>query len=413
VLRYDGSVHPLVKQCPHYAQVPKDPADHVQWRLYIRRKCEKSQHWRDRIWQKCSEDPLYFINLFCWIEEPREGEKSSGLIPFNTWVHQDPVIAALAHFFGKRHTVIDKSRAQGATWMVICLFLWRFLFRSRQRLGMASITAEMADDPDAPESLGWKFDSLWSLLPKWMTQMKDGSPKLKRNLAKSTWRNRVNGSTLKAHSATKGVGRGGRYTSYFLDESAFFLPGDDRLAVANLVRTCNGIIMASTPCGMDNEHSDRLDDPQTWLTCILDWKDNPEQNAGLYTTEDGKLKIIDVQGYPPGYAPVLDGRVRSQWYDEQCLIHRNNMIFIAQELDRDRGGSKGRPFRKDVIHQARLTCKDPLHVGRIIFDEFDPLDCEWVDDDSGKWKLWVPLQNGRPPLMKADFGIDIAQGTGG
>ncbi len=308
VIRYDKTIHPRVAALPYYHLVPKDPKAHLEWRIWLRRRALEEPGFQKVLWKMCQRDPLFFINAFCWIDEPRIGEgEGSGLIPFNTWQHQDPVIASIAKFIGRRHSVIDKSRAQGASWLVLCLILWLFIFRPRSVLGMASITREMADDPDAPESLGWKFDMLLEFLPKWMTlypegHAKAGKPIFERNIGKSTWSNRRNGSSLKAHSATKGLGRGGRYTLYFLDEAAFFLPGKDTEAVQGLTGAgTNCIVLASTPNGCENEHSYRLDNPQTWMTHILDWTDNPYQNRCLYTINDsGEVQKLDDIPFPPG-----------------------------------------------------------------------------------------------------------------
>jgi hypothetical protein len=423
VIRYDKSIHPLVKACPYYHLVPKDPQAHLEWRIWLRRRAVEEPGFQKVLWKICKRDPLFFINAFCWIDEPRIGEgEASGLIPFNTWVHQDPVIANLAAFAGRRHHVIDKSRAQGASWLMLCILLWLFIFRPRSVLGMASITREMADDPDAPESLGWKFDMLLDFLPKWMTMHPDGHPRagksiIDRNIGKSTWRNTLNGASLKAHSATKGLGRGGRYTMYFLDEASFFLPGKDTEAVMGLVGAgTNCIVLASTPNGSDNEHSYRLDNPEMWLTHILDWTDNPYQNRCLYTINDSNevVKLDDIP-FPPGYAPVFDKLfpIRSPWFDRKCADNRNNVIYINREWNRDRGGSRARPFDKAILDRARMSCMAPFKSGDLSFDSFDLIDVQFVPGGRKSWSLWFTPEGGRPPRDQYIFGVDVAAGAGG
>jgi hypothetical protein len=419
IIRYSkGETHPLVDALPYHHLVPKDPEAHVKWRIWLRRRALEEPGFQKILWKMCQKDPLFFINAFCWIDEPRIGEgEGSGLIPFNSWCHQDPVIANLAAYIGRRHSIIDKSRAQGASWLVLCLLLWVFLFRPRSKLGMASITREMADDPDSPESLGWKFDMLLEFLPKWMTLDENGKPIVDRNISKSTWTNRKNGATLKAHSATKGLGRGGRYTVYFLDEAAFFLPGKDTEAVQGLVGAgTNCIILASTPNGTETEHSKRLDDPQQWLTHILDWTDNPYQNQCLYTVnESGNVVKLDDIPFPPGYAPVLDKLfpIRSPWFDRKASDNRNNVIYINREWNRDRGGSRARPFEKHILDKARASCMAPFRSGDLSFDQFDLDDIQFVVGGRKSWNLWFTLENERPPRDQYVFGVDIASGAGG
>ena len=45
------------------------------------------------------------MNVFAWILEPRD-EDGNTMLPFNTWAHQDPVMAAMAHFPGTVEMVL-------------------------------------------------------------------------------------------------------------------------------------------------------------------------------------------------------------------------------------------------------------------------------------------------------------------
>lgn len=412
ICRYDGTLHPLVASLPHYHRVPTDMKEQIAYRLKVRREADGSPALRRELLKACADDPLFFINTFCYILEPRVGEESSGMIPFNTWAHQDPVIASLAYYFGRRNVVGDKSRAQGASWIMMALFVWAFCFRPNCILGMGSKDESTADDPDNPESLGWKFDFLLSMLPEWM------KPAVKRTASKHTWSNLDSGAYLKAYAATAGIGRGGRFTCFFLDESAFFPPGSDRDAVANLIETTNGVVMLSTPHGMDNEHYDRVHEPGPWLRVILDWKDNPVQNKGLYQAMEGNLVIIDKEHeFPDDYQYNLDGRIRSPWYDRKCADHGNNMLYIAQELDREYSGSKGRPFSQPMLERARQFCRKPLHTGWLFYPEGDPWaveDMTWLEGDAYKFDLWHPLDSSnRLPDDEYVMGIDISAGVGG
>ena len=410
--RYDGNLHPLVASLPHYHKVPKDMGAQVAYRLAMRREAEGNPALQKEISKACADDALFFINSFCYILEPREGEIASGMIPFSTWVHQDPVIASIAHYFGRRHIIGDKSRAQGASWIMCALFTWAFLFRPNCILGLGSKDESSADDVDNPESLGWKVDFLAANLPGWMT------PQIKRTPSKHTWVNEDNGAYIKAYAATAGIGRGGRFTAFFLDESAFFPPGSDRDAVANLVETTNGLIMISTPHGLDNEHYDRVHEPGPWLRVILDWKDNPVQNPGLYHASGGRLRIQDKEyEFDADYQHNLDGRIRSPWYDVKCDVHGGNMLYISQELDREYAGSKGRPFGKNILERALGLCKPPMHTGMIFYQEGEPWYTEgvsWVEGDAYKFDLWHPLdEDGFLEENDYVMGIDLSAGVGG
>ena len=120
-------------------------------------------------------------------------------------------IAALGNMVG------DKSRAQGASWIMVAIIVWFYVFHDASLLGFGSKDEETADDPSSPDSLGWKIDFLLEKLPDWMR------PRTERKYSTHTWKNLDNGSYIKAYAATKGIARGGRYLLFFLDESAAFL----------------------------------------------------------------------------------------------------------------------------------------------------------------------------------------------
>jgi len=412
-----GMVHPLVGKAIHYPFVPKERDENWKFRINLRRVCQNSKPFQNRVMKMCADDFLFFMNSVCYLIEPRIGEQTAGFIPFNTWAHQDPVFASLDFYFGERHIIGDKSRAQGASWGEIANLVHKFIFRPYSLLGMGSKNEEAADLPDNPDSLGWKFDFIMRHLPSWMRPPGLEHNGANRKLSDHTWKNVLNGSTLKAYSATAGIGRSGRFTSFFLDESAFFPPGRDSEAVSNLLNTTNGLVMLSTPNGMNNEHYDRVHSPGPWLSVVLDWRDNPEQSQGKYTTTDGKLELVDKDYvWPSNYKYVLDGRIRSPWYDRKCAENKHNMLLVGQEIDREYMGSKGRPFPKEAIESNLEMCRAPMHTGQLMFYEHEPEIVKghsWVEGEGYRFDVWVPIVDGQMPLGHYTVGCDISAGVGG
>lgn len=401
--------------CPHYRLVPKTPAENAIWRLKVRLGCQRSEVVRHAVWRMCEEDVLFFASTFCYIVEPRIGESVVGKAPFIPWVHQEPVLAAMGQEFGKRHLVGVKSRAQGASWMALMQLLHAFLFREHVFLGMGSRTQEDADDAQNPKSLGWKFDWMLSLLPEWMQPPGLGPDGDNRRLSRHTWINVLKNNYLKAEAATEGIGRGGRFTQFVLDECAFYPTGKDVEAVHNLLETTNSLVLISTPNGTNNEFYYRATNPGPWLTINLYWWDNPAQRAGLYTTERGQLKILDGSHFfGDDYPFVLDGKRRSPWYDRKCRDHGDNAILIAQELDGSFTGSMGRPFGEDLLEQVRKHCRPATLTGRFTFDPADLSSGEFLAAKGGEMHLWRSLDHrGRLPAGDYVIGCDVAAGTGG
>lgn len=430
-IRWDGHVHPLVSALPHHDMVPKDLAGNLEFRAQLWEQSAVNLEFQQRLREMFAEDFLFFVNVCCWILEPRLGEYSErgeeihGKVPFITWRHQDPVMAALAKYLGRRHVVGDKSRAQGASWIVICLILWAFLFWRDSTFAMCSKNEELADDVNNPDSLGWKFDFLLRHLPPWLippglVDSGDGKQP-NRSISKSTWTNALNGCVTKAWPATKDVARAGRNTVFFMDEAGFFMEnGKDEEAVANLTRVTNGVIMISTPAGKDTEHYRRVHPakPSGWLKVVLDWKDNPSQSKGSYTTQNGRLKVLDAAyEFPADYEYILDGRERSPWFDRQCEEMGYNYLMIDRELNRKYSATAGRPFPDQLLEGHKVTCMHPQRTGRLLYLEHQPKDfweIEWVDGEAYRFDLWCVLDgSGCPPEDRYTLGMDISAGTGG
>ena len=124
----------------------------------------------------------------------------------------------------------------------------------------------------------------------------------------------------------------------------------------------------------------------------------------------GEIKYV----FPDNYPFILDGKLRSPWYDNECARAVHPME-IAQELDID-------PFASDFQFFDGRTIQDieaedvrlPFHEGMLEFDEdsLDPL--EFTEGKNGPLKLWIhPDMYGRFPVdLQIGVGVDVSAGTG-
>ena len=147
----------------------------------------------------------------------------------------------------------------------------------------------------------------------------------------------------------------------------------------------------------------------------LHWSEHPEKRRGLYHSIDGVLHIVDEEyRFPPDYPFIMDGKLRSPWYDRECQRHPIPAL-IAQELDIDYGGS-GFPFfnANSLDRHAREFGCDPYHIGEIDFstEDYEPT---WRELPGGRLKLWLhPTIDGVPSgARNYVIGCDVATGTGG
>lgn len=412
-VRYTVQPSERVLSLPYYDLVPKGQLALLEYRADLWERCLSDLDYRQGILDCCAADPLFFINVMCSIVEPRG---DGGKIPFNTWPHQDNWIAETAYYSGwwghrQRDMVLRKSRAQGASWGIAAEFVRALRFRKHCFQGIVSKDAPTADNPNDPNSFGWKVDFLISELPVWFFE----SGTLERRVTESTWHYKPGSNYIMAEAAVGKSMRGGRLWRCFMDESAYFPVPQDAQFWESLRDTCHCRIAASTPNGIENKFYDLCHVPTVALRQILHWQDNPDHNQGLYTTEHGRLKVLD--GEPiHGYPYVLDGRIRSPWYDAECE-RAANMIEIARELDIDFGGSKGRPFSDQALANARRHNADPVRVGMFTFHDADPADADsmlWTDGPAYPFKLWKDLgPSNKPEYGNCVVACDIAAGTAG
>jgi hypothetical protein len=193
-------------------------------------------------------------------------------------------------------------------------------------------------------------------------------------------------------------------------------------------------LLVSTYYGPDGAYYDIMRQDSSMLKLHLKWEDNPTRNRGMYTVVDGKPQAIDpvnnplpgdyLENWPElrrrleerGYA-IFD-KVRSPWYDDRCLRPKMDPRAVAQEYDRDPGGSAERFYNIQVIERLQKDCRNPMLVGDLHYDAEEVEDGTCMPrfniDPEGKFKIWIDLDvRGFP--MADDFvvGCDICGGSGG
>jgi hypothetical protein len=373
-----------------------------------------------------------FFSAWCYLYEPRpkiiSGRKQPHVIPFIPWPHQEPVIREIDTYLGFEDIGLEKSRGEGASWIGILFSVRDWLFIDLAAVGLVSRNEKAADNPDDPDSLFWKIDWELTKLPKWMLPQD-----FKRNLADHTLKNNDNGSTITAYSATGDVASGGRKRWFLKDELAKFKPGEDRNAMASTQHVTNSRLIVSTPKGRTGVYAEIMHETSSMKKLVLDWRDNPSKNRGLYEYKDGKPVAVDPVNnpLPKNYCDppddeirallgrlkqkgfVLEGKTRSPWYDHECDRPGATPQTIAQELDRDYGGSKHRVFLEGFFKQADAETKPPVIVGRLTYSGED-LVARFDKTPDGLLHLWLKLDvNNRPPEKLYVIGADPSYGLGG
>lgn len=427
---------------------PKDRDDNLRWRIAIRSAADGDLELQQQLIDRCRNDILFFFNAFVFIFEPRskkdaDGKQAPTLIPFTTWSHQDPAIIEFRDAIEEQHDVgVEKSRGEGATWMVLMVLVWVWLFRRDfVSFGIVSRNEQASDNPEDPDSLGWKIDFALKHLPRWMVHNeKDKEPQpapstcFYRSIRNHTWANRETGSTITAYTTTGDIARGGRKTAFVLDEMASYRPGEDEAVMASMVEVTDCVLMISTPQGPRGAYykAMREDNGEGIMKKLrIHWTQNESRNRGLYSVVDGIPVAEDPVNnpLPPNYVAEwltryrkllldrgfdVESGLRSPWYDMRCLRPRMTPKFIAQEYDIDYGGAASRFFPVAMLERLQSQCTPPLIAGEIDFnqEEIKPM---WRPTEGGHLLLWIELTVADAPPVGVRYIVacDVATGQAG
>lgn len=423
-----------------WAEVPRDLELNAIWREktqdFTTRDHPDAATLRARILEKCRKDFWYWATGFTYVHEPRilddDAEEFDTKVPFLPWEHQIPVVNHILKVLGKRDVRLVKSRAQGASWLMVLIAIWLWLFRRGAIVNFVSKDLDAADKPGDMNSIGAKGDWLIGMLPEWMVGQKKKD--WNRNRTDHTF-TRADGETgIAFFACTANVATGGRALVFFMDEHGKHLRPQDRDAMASTQPITRCRVCLSTPFGMDGEfakiiHDKTIDEPVLRLA----WWDNPTQNRGLYRIVKGKPAAVDEEKYGPlpekylghefwdrlksrlterGY-DLSNDQFRSEWYDEECLRQGADSVLIAQEYDMNFGMSVSRYFADALVNRLLNQCTRPFKIGEFYVDPTS-LTGSWSENPDGRFKLWTELDiRHRPPQGEYIIACDIAAGGGG
>jgi hypothetical protein len=352
--------------------------------------------------------------------------------PFISYPFQDEAFREIDDAIGRRDLAAEKSRDQGATWMFLIAYYWRFRFRKRQTFLVVSRNEKLVDKAHDPDCLFWKLDYIHEHLPPWM------QPSITRNQLIIV--NHENNSTITGVSTTGDIGRGGRRTSVLMDEFASFEVVDGENALASTQHNTRSRMFNSTPKGVGNAFYKVTHPPSRIKKLRFHWSRHPVQARGLYTSQDCKLNLVD-GGYwetatvgdvtelydlidfgdadseakaVDHYPFILDDKPRSPYYDNE--IERTPVkSLIAQELDIDYLGSGSQFFDQSEIDRCIAEFgREPFAIGELHFDHDTHKPEEFVRVPNGRLSLWTELTARGNPRNDRNYaiGVDVSAGTG-
>lgn len=296
-------IAPLIKEWTISTRLPEVIAEMTR-RYYYRAVIEQSELSIQAEIYKCKNDPAHWFNHWVWTYDPRG--MPFGLpanIPFVLRPGQVELVDwLLERESTQTHGLIEKSRDEGMSYVVLGFYLHRWLFVEGFAGGVGSRKEDLVDKKGDPKTLLHKFRDMFSKLPDWM-KPKSFVEKVHDNYMRII--NPDNGATITGEAGDN-IGRGGRTTMYFLDEWAFV---ERQEAVdAAISQNTNVHIKGSTPNGIgDKFHQDRFSGRYAVFT--MPWRSNPDKS----------------------WQVELRGKLIYPWYEKQKATLDD--VVLAQEVD--------------------------------------------------------------------------------
>jgi hypothetical protein len=185
-------------------------------------------------YQKCMDDPIYFIQEYMKIVSLDEG-----LVPFDMYDFQKNMVQT---FHDNRFTICKLPRQSGKSTTIIAYLLHYVLFNQNVNIAILANKSSTARDILGRLQLGYEN------LPKWLQQGVVSWNKGSLDLE--------NGSSILAASTSASAIRGGSYNIIFLDEFAYVPSSLAEEFFSSVYPTISSgkstkVMIVSTPHGMN------------------------------------------------------------------------------------------------------------------------------------------------------------------
>lgn len=404
--------HPLWRTCPLTGKrIVADQTANLQVRYATLAEAQSSKAVQDDEREACEASLIYWLNAFVWTFQVKWWVDAEGremnlarAVPFISWPVQDFCLNELVECVTKGiDAIIDKSREMGASWLVIALACWYWLFHDDSHILFASRIEDLVDTAGDPDTLFWKFDFILQNLPWWMLPcpLRDltlGNRKNRRDLQIV---NPLNRSTVRGTASHAHIGRGGRRRLIVFDEMSAM---DNQEASWNSAAdTTSCRIGNSTPLGPGTQFTKlrnkglKLNNPK--VITLMYW-DHPAKGKGREPAVDNDGTITSMAGRQYQDTPWLRWR-----------LTRGDAIDIAQNVMADHIGSGETFFTPAIITQhMRKWAMEPTRC------ELEETNEGWgfTETESGRWFVWFELDEFGRPDQNTNYCAfsDVSAGRG-
>lgn len=302
-------------------------------------------------WRGC----VRFINDWCVTYNPRNNGLKT--IPFLLFQRQEDFVKFLLECFeDKESGLVEKARDIGATWICCAFSVWLWLFMPGSSIGWGSRKEALVDKLGDPDSIFQKMRMIVDTLPDFMLPI-GFNPKT--HMTYMRFVNPENGAIITGESGDN-IGRGGRSSIYFKDESAHYERPE--LIEAALGDNTDVQIDISSVNGTNNVYYRRRQAGEEWTPTkkmtpgktrvfVFEWSDHPGKDQAWYDKRRAKaasegLLHIFAQEVDRDYASSLDRIIIPAKYINAAvdahikLKWKKGGLKVAMQDVADEGGDK-------------------------------------------------------------------------
>ena len=289
-----------------------------------------------------AKHPVEFIQDWMMTYDPR---KPMPYMPFILFPKQQEYIMWLHEMMTiKSDGLVEKSRDVGASWLNMAFGCWAFLFCKGIKIGVGSRKEALVDRIGDMDSILEKGRAIIEKLPK------EFKPS-RYDLAFMKFRNFDMESSITGEAGDN-IGRGGRNTIYFKDESAFY-ERPERIEAA-LSQNSDVKIDVSTPNGNGNPFYKKRFGGKIPVF-IFDWRDDPRKTEAWYNKQKDILEPwILAQEVDRDYNASVEGICIPSKYVQAAVnykIEPSGVRAAGQDVADDGGDSNAYVQRHGVVVQ--------------------------------------------------------------
>jgi len=322
-----------------------------------------------------AKNPVDFINHWVDTVDPRNAGLPGMLtrMPFQLFQRQEDLITFIEWCkLNQRNGLIEKVRTAGATWTYAAYSAHQWRFTAGTAIGWGSRKEQLVDKIGDMDSIFEKIRSVIRGLPSFFWPQ-GFNPDSDKHMSYMRIVNPENGSTITGEAGDN-IGRGGRKTLYFKDESAHYERPDK--IEASLSENTRVQIDISSVNGVGNPFHRKRENGVEWAPGV---EIEPDKTA---------VFIFDVFDHP-GNTP--------EWYKaRKKKFHDDGLPHVfAQEIDRNYSASvEGIIIPAEYVNacvDAHLYLR--IKDGIVFYDPTASIGERYIDD-SGPWSGSLDVADG-------------------